>query len=106
MCRLSGRWPRKVAHARPALEKIPMDRKIGGVGNYFERTDAHAGVQRRGLGRPGNLLVGCASPRLPGFPCTRRTGPSVGREGQMLQDSTVSRTGDSGFYPGDHADRP
>ncbi len=63
MCRLSGRWARKVAHARPALEKIPMDRKIGEVGRD-DRTDADAGVRRRGLGRPRNLLIDCASPRL------------------------------------------
>ncbi|CAK9190285.1 unnamed protein product [Sphagnum troendelagicum] len=61
--RLSGRWARKVAHARPTLEKIPMDRKIGEVGRD-DRTDADAGVRRRGLGRPGNLLIDCASPRL------------------------------------------
>ncbi len=64
MCRLPGKWARKVAHARPILEKIPMDRKIGEVGKD-DRTDVDAGVGRRGLGRPGNLLVGCASMRLP-----------------------------------------
>jgi hypothetical protein len=64
VCRLSGRWARKVAHARPALEKIPMDRKIGKVGRD-DRTDADVDVGRRGLGRPGNLVVSCASLKLP-----------------------------------------
>lgn len=60
-----GRWLAwKVAHTRPALEKIPMDRKIGEVGRD-DRTDAHAGVRHKGLGRPENLLVGCASSRSP-----------------------------------------
>jgi hypothetical protein len=35
-----------------------MDRKIGEVGRD-DRTDANASVRRRGLGRPGNLLVIC-----------------------------------------------
>jgi len=64
VCRLSGRWARKVTHACPALKKIPMDKKIGGVGRD-DRTDEHAGVRCGGLGHPENLLVGCASPRLP-----------------------------------------
>jgi hypothetical protein len=52
-----GRWLAwKVAHTRPALGKIPMDKKIGEVGTD-DGTDADVGVRRRGLGRPGNLLV-------------------------------------------------
>ncbi len=52
-----GRWLTwKVAHTRPTLEKIPVDRKIREV-RRDDSTDADAGVRCRGLGRLGNLLV-------------------------------------------------